>query len=702
MSTNKRKDVLWRVWLSFIGVCLFGLAVLGKTFHTQTFEGEYWKSLADSMTIFTKTLDPERGNIYSEDGRLLATSLPFFELRMDLNAKGLTRDIFNQNIDSLSICMANLFQDKTKSQYRAELVNARKDGNRYYLLKNNVSYPQLKAIKNFPLFRLGRNKSGLIVIQRDKRVMPFGELAQRTIGYIRNEGKYKAGIEGSYDEELNGVEGQILVQKLAGGTLVPVNSEDDIDPQAGHDIYTTIDINLQDVAETALYKSLADHDADWGTCVLMEVKTGKIKAMANLARNNDTTYSEQENFALRQGVEPGSTFKLASMIALLEEGLVSINDSVDLEQGTHKYFDRTMHDSEEHGLNKVSVKYAFAISSNVGISKLVYKQFKGREKEYYDHLCKLHLNEKTGIDIKGEIEPKVKKPEKYSGVSLPWISVGYEQMITPLQMLCFYNAIANNGAYVKPYVVSEIKEFNATIKKFEPLVNKDTMVSMTIMPKVKELLVSVCREGTGRYFSKGAPYSIAGKTGTTKLLKDGKYEGGYNASFIGYFPAENPQYSCVVVVSNPKRNGYYGGVVAGPVFREVADKVYAASLNIHPAVNKSKPADSLVAQQPLVRFGKKDEVEALYAALKIPFENEAQGAWITCQRNGTAMRAADANVPNDKVADVRGMGLKDAVYFLEKQGLKVNINGHGKVRQQSLAPGSVFAKGSIIELTLGS
>jgi len=621
---------------------------------------------------------------------------------MDMASKGLTKDMFYDNIDSVALCLAALFPEKEKSTYRAELINARKDGNRYFLLKNNVSYPQLKVLKNFPLFRQGRNKSGLIVIQKNKRVMPFGQLAQRTIGYTGANGAYKVGIEGTFNEELNGVEGQVLVQKLAGGTEIPLNSQEDIDPQAGNDIYTTIDINLQDVAESALYKALADHDADWGTCVLMEVKTGKIKAMANLTRNSDSTYSEQFNYALGQRTEPGSTFKLASMIAMLEDKMVNINDSVDLEQGEKRYADRIIHDAEEHGLNKVSVKYAFAISSNVGVSKLVYSHFKGNEQAFYDHLCKLRLNQSTGIEIKGEEDPLLKKPNQYTGVSLPFISVGYEQQITPLQMLAFYNAIANNGTYMKPMIVGEIKQFNQTVKTFQPVELQKDMVSPGIIPMVRELSEGVCKVGTGKALASGAAYKIAGKTGTTKLLQNGKYEGGYNASFIGYFPAADPAYSCVVVVSNPRTNGYYGGVVAGPVFREVADKVYAASTNIHRPINTGTPADSLIAQTPVVPFGKKDEVETIYRTLKMPFVTEAQGIWVTCKREGKNYMGTDASPANDKVINVTGMGLKDAVFLLESQGLHVLISGNGKVKEQSIPAGAPVIKGSIITLSLQS
>lgn len=700
MSTNKRKDVIWRVYVAFFGIVLFGMAVLGKTLHTQVSEGAHWKGMADSLTIFSKTIAPERGNIYSEDGRMLATSLPFFDVRLDLAANGIVKETFAKNIDSLSLCLANFFGDKTQSQYRSELMNARKDKNRYYLLKANLSYTQLKALKTFALLWQGRNKSGLIVIQKNKRIMPFGDLAERTIGYVGAQGDYKVGLEGSFDKELNGVEGQILVQRLAGGTLVPVNGDDDIDPQAGHDIYTTIDINLQDVAENALYKALVSHEADWGTCILMEVKTGKIKAMANLTTNKDGSYSEKFNYALGERTEPGSTFKLASMIALLEDGFININDSIDIEYGEKKYDKQIMRDAEEHGLKKVSIKHAFAISSNVGVSKMVYNNYRGKEKQFYQHLCDLRLNRLTGLEIKGETTPKIKLPAEYSGVSLPWISVGYEQQITPLQMLCFYNIIANNGTAVKPYIVSEFKEFNKTVKTFLPIVEQEKMISDKSMPAVKQLLEAVCIEGTGKELSKDAPYKIAGKTGTTKLIVNGKYEGGYNASFIGYFPADNPQYSCAVMISNPTINGYYGGSVAGPVFREVADKVYATCSSIHLAVNLVKTSDTMNGEKPLIAYGKSAEIEKIYQMLRIPFISNAKSAWVSSNLVNNKIQLTDNEMIDNQVPNVKGMGLKDAIYLLESKGLKVQVSGVGKVNTQSILPGTLITKGNIIILTL--
>ena len=700
MSTNKRKDVLWRIYLAFIGIVLFGVAILAKTMHTQVVQGAYWKSLADKYTIFTDTLEPERGNIYSEEGNLLATSLPFFDIRLDLASTGMSKELFNSKVDTLSICLANYFKDKSASEYRRDLVQGRKDNNRYFLLKANLSYPQLLAIKSFPLFKLGKYESGLIIIQKNKRVMPFGNLAKRTIGFVGGDTlKYKVGIEGSFDESLTGVNGQILVQKIAGGVCIPLNSDADIDPQSGKDIYTTLNISLQDVAENALLKAVTHHKADWGTCILMEVKTGKIKAIANLSKIGDSSYTEKFNYALGERVEPGSTFKLASMISLIEDKLVSLNDTIAIEGGIHQFADRTMRDAEEHGLNKVSVKYCFAISSNVGISKMIYKYYKGKEELFYNHLTKLRLDKPTGIELLGEPTPKIRKPNDYSAVSLPWISVGYEQQITPLQMLTLYNTVANNGIAVKPYIVSEVKEFDKSISTTQPTIVAEQIISKEAIPIIKEMLEGVCKlpHATGANLAKGAPYSIAGKTGTTKLLKNGKYEGGYNASFIGYFPAENPQYSCCVIISNPTTNGYYGGIVAGPVFREIADKVYATSTNLHPSIVK---VDSGVTT-PLVAMGRTEDIRIIYKGLNIATELDASTEWAKSINSNNKIIIKDNSTNTNQVPNVKGLGLKDAIYILESSGLKVQISGVGKVKQQSLNPGTFFTKGNTILITLG-
>lgn len=676
------------------------MAVLAKTLHTQMVQGVYWKGMADKYTIFTDTLEPERGNIYSEEGNLLATSLPFFDIRLDLASTGMSKELFYAQVDSLSICLADYFKDKSASEYRNELVQGRKDHNRYYLLKNNLSYPDLLALKTFPLFKLGRYKSGMIVIQKNKRVMPFGNLAKRTIGFVGGDTtKYKVGIEGSFDESLTGVNGQILVQKIAGGVRIPLNSDADIDPQSGKDIYTTINISFQDVAENALLKAVQSHKADWGTCILMEVKTGKIKAIANLTKVGDSTYAEKFNYALGERVEPGSTFKLASMIALIEDKLVSLNDTIAIEGGTHQFFDRTMRDAEEHGLNKVSVKYCFAISSNVGISKMIFKNYKGKESLFYNHLAKLRLDKSTGIELLGEPTPNIRKPADYSAVSLPWISVGYEQQFTPLQMLCLYNTVANNGVAVKPYIVGEIKEFDKSISVIKPTTVAEQIISKEAIPIIKELLEGVCKmpHATGANLAKDAPYTIAGKTGTTKLLKDGKYEGGYNASFIGYFPADNPQYSCCVIISNPTENGYYGGIVAGPVFREVADKVYASSSNLHPSITKVDSVTSI----PAIALGRAEDVREIYRGLNIKQEYDASSEWVQASTNKDKVVIRDRTISANQVPNIIGLGLKDAIYLLESIGLKVQIIGVGKVKQQSLNPGTPFNKGNTITITLG-
>lgn len=698
MSTNKKKDVLWRVYLTFFLLCVFGFAVLGKAFRTQTLEGEYWRSMADSLTIYSKVIEPDRGNIFSANGALLATTLPNFELRMDFKSDAMTDEIFNNNVDSLAILLAHYYPEKSKEQYKNELIRQRKLGNRYYRVRSNLTYPELKRMMTWPFYRLGRYKAGIIVIQKNSRKMPFGILANRTIGYIRDEGNYKVGIEGSFDDELKGESGQILVQRLAGGTEIPLNGEDDVDAVSGSDVYTTIDVNAQDVAEHALYKALVKHNAESGTVILMEVETGKIKAIANLGKSGEG-YTEDYNYAIGNKQDPGSTFKLASMIALLEEGMINVDDSVDLNKGVKKYYDRLMRDSETHGLNKVSIKHAFSISSNVGVSTLVNDHFAKKPKKFYEHLTALHLDQQSGFQIKGEAVPSIPKPENWSGVSLPWISVGYEVQLAPIQTLCLYNAVANKGKMISPVIVEEVKEFNKTVASYQSTVLVDKICSDKTLAIVQDLLKDVCINGTARSFAATATYQIAGKTGTTKLVENGRYTDRYSASFAGYFPADNPKYSCIVVINKPTQNGYYGATVAGPVFREVADKIYSTNVLAQNAVNLNVKSED--KQYPKTMDGgiTSENVKAI-KMLDFPYKNDASGDWVVVNQEGNKMHLQNWDIQEGIVPDTRLMSLQDALYFLENQGMKVRVEGNGKIVSQSIAAGTKAVKGNTIVLKL--
>jgi len=697
-----KRDILLRIYLAFFAVCLLGAAILAQAFRVQQFEGEHLVSLADSLTTDYMPIDAERGNIMSEDGRLLATSLPYFEVRADLNAQSLTKKIFNANVDSLAICLSRYKGEHGPGYYEQVLRSARASGNRYFLIARNVTYPELQQMRKWPLFRLGRYKGGMIAVQTNKRAMPYKMLAHRTIGYAR-EGVKPVGLEGSFDEQLAGVRGKRLMQRIAGGTWIPVNDDNEIMPEHGKDIITTLDINLQDVTESALLKALVKHDADHGCAVVMEVKTGKIRAIANLGLTNDGEYWETYNYAVGEAAEPGSTMKLAAMLAMLDDGYVDIDDSVDIEKGVTEFHKIKMYDSEKHDLRNVSVRNAFEISSNVGISKLVNKFYASRPDKYVEHLTDLMLDKKLELEIDGVGSPLVKHPSDkgWSGITLPWMSVGYEVKVTPLQMLMLYNAVANDGKMMKPYMVSEIQERGKTTQKFEEQVLVSKICSESTLKKLKLMLEGVVENGTAQHL-KTKNYTFAGKTGTALIADKNKgYKGKlvYQASFAGYFPADNPIYSCIVVINAPKNGVYYGGYVAAPVFREIADKVVSNCIDMHEPANTREKfyADML----PNAKGGFRHDVSKLYETIGVSCNYDQDNEWIYAQQRDNSVDLMPRSVKEGIVPDVRGMGLRDALYLLENEGLRVRFIGKGKVKSQSVRYGTPSIRGSEIFLELG-
>ena len=696
-----KKDIIWRIGLAYLFMMLLGIAIAWKVFYIQTVEGQRYRSMADSISTRYMPVLAERGNIYSEDGRMLATSLPSFEIRMDMRADGLTNEIFFKHIDSLALSMAHLFGDKAYTDYKKLFSAARKRGDRYFLVKKNVTHPQLLEMKTFPIFRLGQYKGGLIVVQSNKRAYPYKELANRTIGYMRDATVQPVGLEGSWNTQLTGIPGRRLMQRVSGGEFIPINDKNEIEPQNGKDIITTLDVNLQDVAEHALLKTLVTNDADHGCVVVMDVKTGAIKAIANLGRTEQGTYWEDYNYAVGESHEPGSTFKLASLLALLDDGYVDIEDTVDVEKGIHQFWSQTMRDAERHNLSRITVRSAFAHSSNVGISKLVEQHYNKDPEKYLQHLRALGLDKKLNIEIPGEQQPYIKntKDKRFTRYSLPWMSVGYEIQISPLQMLTLYNAVANNGVMMKPYLVKQIQEYGLPVKEFEPVVLNKKICKDKTLQSLQVILKEVVDSGTARNL-RNPNYSVAGKTGTAQIA-DEKHGYGtrvYQSSFVGYFPAENPLYSCIVVVNAPSKGVYYGAAVAAPVFKEIADKVFATDLDVQPAVGLLA---GNTLQKPVAKAGSKSDL--LYVCKALGISNHAQGdhPWVTVE-SGTDFRLTGLAIPEKKgvVPDVKGMGLRDALYLLEECGLQVNVSGAGAVWSQSIAPGAAFEKGQSISIAL--
>ena len=698
-----KKQVMLRVYLVFGLMCLFGIAIVVQIFRLQFVQGEYWKQKADSLTTSYIDIEASRGNILSEDGELLATSVPVYDLYMDLRAPGITKKLFYKNVDSLAVSLSNLFGDRTFAEYKKDLKTAWKERDRYHLLQRKISFKQLIAVKKFPLLRMGRNKGGLIVQQKDKRELPYKLLAARTIGYKVGAVK-PVGIEGAFNDELQGVNGLQLMQKIAGNVWMPLNDNNEVEPRNGRDIITTLDVNIQDITEQALYNQLTRQNAEKGCAVVMEVATGKIKSIANLTRMPDGSYSEMFNYAVGYSSEPGSTFKLASVMAAFEDGLLDLDDSVDTQKGTMKYFNRVMKDSHEGGYGKISLQKAFAVSSNVGISQLIYRSYAKNPDAFVNHLRRFHLDKKMKLQITGEGIPLIKdtKDKSWSGVSLPWMSIGYETHLTPLHILTFYNAIANNGKMVKPKFVDEIRDHGKTIDSFPTEIIADTLCSSATLAKAKKLLEAVVESGTAKNVSNPI-YKIAGKTGTAqvgynKLNPDRKVT--YQASFAGYFPAEQPKYSCIVVIYSPSSGLIYGSDLAAPVFKEISDKIYAMQFEMHDQTEiQFASSEKNVAP---VKPGRQKQTSEALQKLQIPSQiSGVRGEWVRAEKNGPLVVLKEKIVSSAYVPDVTGMGLTDAVYLLENAGMHVNASGRGTVRKQSVAAGSKAEKGKVIQLQLG-
>ncbi len=707
-----KRDILWRVYLAFLGIVIFSVCIIGKVIYIQQVQGEEWLSQARQQQQRVVEVDAERGTIYSEDGSMLSTSIPFFDIYIDFGAEGLREKNgkrFRENLDSLSLCLSKLFEDRSKAEYRKKLQEGYRKKMRYYPLKKNLSFQQYKELREFPLVRQGKNKSGFIAEVKSKRLNPFGLLANRTIGlsreFVGTDGKLRntnVGLEKTYNEMLKGESGSKLVRFIAGGVYVPVDGSE-IEPEHGKDIVTTIDVNIQDITENALLKMMIENECVHGTAIVMETKTGKIKAIANLGRQPNGAYIEDLNYAI-MATEPGSTFKLATMLALLEDEKVTLNKMIDLENGVWKYSNLTVFDSERHEKNFVSVKEAFAYSSNVGMAKLVTNYYNNDPGQFIDHLKRLRLDQPSGIDLIGESSPVIKTPKSktWSKTSLPWMSFGYEVLVSPLQTLMLYNAVANEGKMMKPYLVNAIQKNGLMTKKFEPSVLEESICSEHTLKSLKIALESVCNEehGTGFTLFKDAGFRVAGKTGTALVAngKRGYSDHIYQSSFAGYFPANDPKYSCIVVIRNkPFARKFYGAAVAGPVFREIAQKLVALQTNMIDPGGKNLQADSIGYYY----AGAYPEMKQVVRTMNLEYRDSASNAeWAKMYSVNYRPVLNRKDVSSKQVPDVRGMKLKDALYLLEDMGLKVVVSGVGKVSGQSIAPGSIVDKKQSIEIEL--
>ena len=672
-KTTKPKDqILARTGVIYGIVVVMAVAVFLRIIFLQFVQSDKWAVMAEKI-VYRRSVDKaSRGDILSDDGRILASSVPYYTVYMDTRSSGMADTTWANGINGLSRGLSKYVGGNTPEGWKNALSNARRRGDRYYLIKRHVSYETLKQLKELPIFRYGKFSGGLVYQPENRRIMPNGLLAKRTIGYITEDTLANiVGIEGSFNNYLSGKDGMKVQQRLTKGAWIDVDNLETVHARPGDDVVTTIDLDLQDATENALYKQLARHKAHHGCAVVMEVKTGDIKAIANLEIGSDGLYHETYNYAVGESTEPGSTFKLMSMIAALEDGVIDLDDSISTGDGTVKYYDKVIRDHEDEGLGTITAREVFEHSSNVGTAKIIYESYKDNPRRYVDRLYSMKINKPLDLQIKGEGKPVIRGPgdKLWSGISLPMMSHGYEVQMTPLQILTFYNAVANDGKMVKPRFVTEVKDGNRVVKSFDSEVITNAICSRSTIRKAQSLLEGVVENGTAKNL-KNSNYRIAGKTGTAQIAnaKHGYRSGSrisYQASFVGYFPADDPLYSCIVVVNAPSNWVYYGNVVSGPVFKEIADKVYAGNFyrDLH-ALNPEKE-DKVTLREAASEVGKND------------------------------VTLAEGVMPN-----VTGMGLRDAIYMLENSGLRVHYTGRGKVAKQSPQPGVRISRGATVAIEL--
>ncbi len=660
---EEKKGILNRMYITAIPFFVMGVLVLGKLFLIQYGEGPALRERSQREAIREISIEADRGNIFSSDGKLLATSMPVYDLYFD--PVTVDADIFSSNLQALAAELAISFPQRNYLQWSSYLRMKRDQGNRYVKLGEDVSFAQLQKIKQFPIFNQGRFKGGLIYEQKNFRKMPLGKIAERTIGYDHQRGR--TGIEGAFSHYLSGTNGKRLKQKVSNGNWKPVTDSYEIEPEDGLDVVTTIDTKIQDIVHHELLKALEKFEADHGCAVVMEVETGAVKGIANLGRTEEGTYFEKRNYAVWESTEPGSTFKLASLMVALEDGVADTSTIVDTENGLYEIYKKRVKDSNykngKGGYGKVSLKRAFEVSSNVGVVKLIYDNYRDNPQRFVDRLYTLGLHEPLGLPIRGEGQPRIPKPSdrSWSGITLPWMAFGYQVSFTPLQMLTFYNAVANDGVMVKPRFINEIQKHGKQVEEEEIEVINPAICSDETLVKLQDMLEGVVENGTATNIQNSL-VSMAGKTGTCQLnyWKQGSRD--YQASFAGYFPADNPRYSCIVVINKPSyHRGYYGSTVAAPVFSEIAQRIYASTPQELPL---SEAKTSLAQLSP-----------------------------------ASKPRSLDWN--GKKIPDLRGKPGAEVLSILENHGYRVKVKGNGKVIWQYPPAGSAIDPSVMVELKLG-
>ena len=699
-----RDEIAWKSGVVYIGVALLASALLIRILILQYVQRGKWADMSEKYVFKTAEMPASRGDILTSDGRLLASSVPYYTIYMDTRSSGMSAETWSSGISGLSTGLSQILGVRSASAWKTVITDARRKGDRYFLIERKIDYQTLKKLKGLPIFREGQYKGGMVAQVENRRILPNSDMASRTIGYLNlgSEGN-EVGIEGAFDKDLGGKNGVAVMQRLTGGDWITVEGANSVESKDGNDVVTTLDIDLQDVATTALLNQLRKNNADHGCAVLMEVSTGNIKAIANLGLQSDGDYHEAYNYAVGESTEPGSTFKMASLMAAIEDGVIDTGDIVDTGTGTVKYYNNTIHDTKEGGNGKISVMEVFEKSSNVGTAKLIYEHYKDNPKDFVNRLYAMRLNQKLDLQIKGEGEPLIRYPgdKLWSGVSLPMMAYGYEVQMTPLQILTFYNAIANNGKMMRPQFVTAVLRNGTVTKSFESKVIINSIASRSTIRKVKKMMEGVVERGTATNL-KNANYKIAGKTGTAQIARDkyGYRKGAtisYQASFVGYFPAENPLYSCIVVVNAPSNGVYYGNVVAGTVFKEISDKVYATSF-----FHDYKPAGTaeLKLSAPEAGNGYRSDINEVLRNLDVNYKRTADDDWVATRESGDIIRLAAVKLQNGLVPDVRGMSLRDAIFLLENSGIRVRYNGKGRVLRQSPEHGARYFDGTVVSLEM--
>jgi len=696
-----RDEIVWRSGIVYFAVVLIAVAIIIRILVLQFIQHGKWTAMSEKYVYQTTEMPANRGDILTYDGRLLASSVPYYTIYMDTRSTGMSASTWSNGINGLSAGLAKFLGERSAAEWKAVITEARRRGDRYFLISRSVDYETLKELRKLPIFREGQYRGGMVAQADNRRVRPNNELAARTIGYLNlgNEGTV-VGIEGSFNRELAGKNGMVVKQRLTGGDWITVSGAGSVESRDGNDVVTTIDIDLQDVASSALANQLRKHDAHHGCAIVMEVATGDIRAIANLEQGSDGLYHETYNYAIGESTEPGSTFKLPVLIAALEDGVIDTGDIVDTGTGSVKFYNNIIRDTREEGYGKLTVKQVFELSSNVGTSKLINEHYRDNPKDFVDRLYAMKLNDKLDIQIKGEGEPLIRYPgdKLWSGLSLPMMSHGYEVKMTPLQILTFYNAVANDGRMMKPRFVTAVMHNGNVIRRYDPDVIINSIASRSTIRKAKKMMEGVVENGTAMNL-RNPNYKIAGKTGTAQIAlgKSGYRSGAYQASFAGYFPAGNPLYSCIVVVNAPSNGVYYGNLVAGSVFKEISDKIYATNFyrDYRDLYNKEK-----VAMAPEAGNGFREDINMVLRELDVRYRRKANDEWVKTRESGDTIRLVGVNINKGLVPDVRGMSLRDAVHLLENSGYRVRYSGKGKVLRQSPEHGARYFEGQIVSLEL--